>query len=77
MVYRQQEQTTTVICDSRGRCGQPPQGVCEQVPTAAPVTSEVGAEEGTATIVVVFTPLGMHIPCCYHFQMLCVLPKPA
>ena len=40
---------TTVITDSRGGCGPPPLGVCEQVPPEAQVTSESGIEEGSAT----------------------------
>ena len=35
--------------DSRSGCGPSPLGVHEQAPPAAPVTSEVSTEEGTAT----------------------------
>ena len=49
MVYRQQGQTTAVISDSTGGCGLPPLGFHEQTPSTAPVTSEDGREEGTAT----------------------------
>ena len=38
----------SVISESRGVPGLPPVGVHEQAPPAAPVTSEVGREEGTA-----------------------------
>ena len=37
-----QEQTTTVITDSRGGCGLLPLGVPEQAPLVAPITSEEG-----------------------------------
>ena len=42
-------QTTAIILGTKwGHC-LPTQGVCEQSPPAAPVTSEVGKKEGTAT----------------------------
>ena len=43
MVYRWQEQTTTVITDSRGGHGPLPLWVPEQAPPAVPITSEEGA----------------------------------
>jgi len=49
MGYRWQEQSTAAISDYRGGCGLLPLGVCEQAPSAALVTSEISAEEGTAT----------------------------
>ena len=42
-------QTTPVISDTRGGCGPPPLGVCEQAPPIAQGTSEVSKEEDTAT----------------------------
>ena len=41
--------TTVVISETRGRCGLPPLGVCRWAPPVAPVTTEVGKREGTAT----------------------------
>ena len=78
--YRQRGWTTAVILDTRGGHGPPPLGVCEQVPPAAPVTSEMGTEEGTANrapFVVALTLLGTHLPCCCHCQMLWAMPTPA
>jgi len=49
MLQGRRGQTTAVISETRGRHGLPPPGVCEQPPTVAPVTSEVGKKEGTAT----------------------------
>ena len=43
------ETNTAVISDTRRRHGPPPLGVCEQVPPAALVTSDVSKEEGSAT----------------------------
>ena len=49
MGYGHWGQTAAAIPDSRGGCGPPILGVCEQVPPAAPVTSGDAIEEGTAT----------------------------
>ena len=42
MVYRWQEQSTTVITDSRGGHGPLPLEVPEQAPLDTPITSEDG-----------------------------------
>ena len=49
MIYSRWGQTKAVISDTRGRHGPPPLGVHEQALPAAPVTSEVHKEAGSAT----------------------------
>ena len=49
VVYKHQGKTSTVISDTRDGGGPPPLEIHEQGPPAAPVISEVGKEEGTAT----------------------------
>ena len=49
MVYRWQGKNTAVISDSIDGHGSPTLGVHEQVPLAAPVTSEGTTEEGIGT----------------------------
>jgi len=59
VIYKRQEQTIAVMSDTRGGRGPPSLGVCEQAPRAAPATSEVGKEEGTATE---YHPLLLSLP---------------
>ena len=45
MIYRKKEQTKAVISETRGKHGLPLIEVCEQVPPATPVTSEVSKKK--------------------------------
>ena len=77
VIYRQRGQTTAVISETRGGCGLPPLGVCEQALPGAPVISEVSKKRGHCkrpTPVVSLAPLGTHPPCCCHCQRLWEAP---
>lgn len=77
MIFRLWGKTTVDNSDSRGRCGLPPLGIHGQATPVAPVTSQFGKgrhwnqEPPFGAI----TPLGMHMPCCSHCQMIHMLPK--
>lgn len=45
VICRQQERTTVVVLEARGRYGLPPLGACEWAPPAVPVTSGVSKKK--------------------------------